>query len=113
MPKITLKGTFISVTPARKVGETGKEIFIQDLIFKVPGYVDSFGDKKGQDEYWQIQIIGEDNVRKHNLSIDLETQKATLNVWINSKYLPGTQENKKPDMYIINAVLADYQLYNK
>lgn len=114
MAKIELKGFFVSITPALRVGQN--DTLLQKFVFKVPGYTDSFGDKKGQDEYWEIQVFG-DSVAKHNLTADLEEKKAKLTVFINSKYIAGKaaenpKDAPKPDMYIINATLHEFQTFN-
>lgn len=109
MARIELKGTFISVGPIMKIGE--KETPIQNFIFKEPGYTDQFGDKKSDDEIWKIQVMGE-SVTKHNLTPVLEGKKATLTVYINSRHIIS-KDPAKDDLYIINAGLSKYELYEK
>lgn len=110
MAKIELKGMFVSVNPAIVVGEN--KTLVQKVIFKVPAYTDQFGEKKGKDELWEIQVIG-DNVEKHNLTTDLEDKKAILDVFINSKYITTGEGSATRDMYIINAVLHKFSLHTK
>lgn len=113
MAKIELKGTVIAVMPVQTVGDKGTKK--QNFVFQVPGYVDGFGDKKGEDEMWSIDVVGEDRIKKFNLTDDLERRKATIQVYINSNLIPKRaktpQAPERAEMFIINAVLAEFKLY--
>ena len=57
MAKAALKGFFERIEPVNVYGE--KNTRIQKVIFRVPGYTDAFGDKKSEDEYWRLDVMGE------------------------------------------------------
>lgn len=100
MAKLELKGFVLTVRQPETVGE--KNTPKQQVIFRVPGYTDQFGDKVGQDEEWPLDIIG-DNVAKLNLSTDSEGKKAKVTI-----YISGQKFIKKLDStegHMINARL--------
>lgn len=82
MAKIELKGTIIIVQEPEQIGTNGLTKI--SVIFKVPGFVDGYGDKVGEDEKWKLDILGE---RINNLkpSKDWEGKKAKATVFLSSK----------------------------
>ena len=115
MAKIQLKGKVIAILPVETVGE--KNTKKQSLVFQVPAYVDAFGDRRGEDEMWRIDVIGEDRISKFALNDTLEGKKATLDLYINSNLIPKraatTTAPERAEMFIINAVLAEFNLYER
>jgi hypothetical protein len=82
MAKLELKGVFTEVGAVRTVGE--KETRIQDLMFLVPAYRDGYGEVKGDDEVWNVQVMGK---RIDDLKLDATFvgKKAKLTCFANSK----------------------------
>lgn len=103
MPRIELKGKFLAVMPIETVGN---DLQKQTIFFELPGYTDEYGDKKGKDEIWEIDCLG-DNIAKQKLDATFEQKKAKLTIWVNSKEVK-MPDNKKA--YFLNAVLSSYQL---
>lgn len=115
MPKIQLKGKVSAVYAQETVGTGDKTLQKQTFIFLVPSWKDGFGDIKGKDEFWEIDVIGEDNIKKFALSTDMEGENAIVDLYINSNTIPakpaaGT-EAAKPERRIINANLATFALH--
>ena len=103
--KSTLKGIVKEVGPIETVGE--KNTKKQRIILFVPGYVDQFGDKKGRDEHWPLDVMG-DNVEKLNIQKTAVKQKAEVTV-----YISGNVFDLKDFAgvgYAINATLAEIKL---
>lgn len=94
----------MAVYPVKEVGEDNLKV--QSFDFKVPAYRDEFGDVKGKDELWNIQIIG-DAIDKHRVNDTLEGKKGHVKLWLNSKVVssPG-----KSDLCIVNVTLASYEI---
>jgi len=104
MAKIELKGVIKSVSPVTLVGTNGTKK--QSVILFIPGWRDEFEEKRGQDEVWSLDIIGE-KVDKLNLSDSTATnQKAACTVYVSSREF--TKEEKT--MYFIGANLAEIKL---
>ena len=100
MAKIELKGYILKVNSPEIVGE--KNTAKQTIIFKVPGYVDEFGDKKGQDEEWPLDVMG-DNVTKLSLTSSHQGKRAKATVYVNGqKYI---RKSDSTEGWIINARL--------
>ena len=103
--KANLKGVVKEVGPIETVGEKGTKK--QTIILFVPGFVDQFGDKKGRDEHWPLDIMG-DNVAKLNMQPTAIKQKAECTI-----YVSGTAFDKKDFSgvgYAINANLVEIKL---
>ncbi|RQO65103.1 hypothetical protein DBR40_24850 [Pedobacter sp. KBW01] len=107
MAKIELKGYILTVNQPETVGE--KNTAKQTIIFKVPGYVDGFGDKKGQDEEWPLDILG-DNVSKLNMTRDHQGKKAKCIVYVNGQKF--TRKTDNTEGWIINAKLHEIQVFD-
>jgi len=103
MAKIELKGVIRQVTPVTTVGANNTKK--QSVILFIPAYVDEFGDKKGQDEMYELGIIG-DAVAKLNLTAAAVNQKAKCTVYISGREF--TKEDKT--MYFISANLNAIEL---
>lgn len=104
MAKIELKGTIVNVFPVEEIGD--KKTPKQSIVVFVPAYKDEWGDVKGKDEHWQLDILGKDNIEKMGFNKTFEGMKGTFRVWLNSK-LVQSKTPGNPDMYIINASLAN------
>jgi hypothetical protein len=61
--------------------ETFTNYFKQRIIVMVPGYVDQFGDKKGKDEYWPVDIFG-DKIDRYNLRPSHVNEKADVKLFV-------------------------------
>lgn len=83
MPKVTLKGIIKDVTPVETYGENNQGRR-QAIILFVPGYVDSFGDKRGRDEEWSIDAYNE-NIDKHGLGTLKAGSRVEVEIWISSR----------------------------
>jgi hypothetical protein len=82
MAKIELKGTITGVGAIEKVGKN--EMLKQLVIFKVPAYRDDFGETRGTDEDWLLEVIG-NNVNELKLSNVDEGKKAKITVFVESR----------------------------
>lgn len=107
MATLQLKGKFLVCGTPEELGE--KRTLVQKVHLMVPGYVDGFGDKKGQDEVWELSVMG-DNVAKLGLSNEKEGKKAIVKIFLNSNTVPAAKTTVNREMYIINAVLHSYEL---
>lgn len=83
MAKIQLKGFLVNIGQLEEVG--ANKTIKQSVILKVPGYVDSFGDKKGNDEYWQIDMLN-DAIDKFNIQERHKNAKVKADVYVNSNW---------------------------
>lgn len=105
MAKLQLKGIVKQVMPVETYGtNAGRR---QSLILFVPGYVDGFGDKRGQDEEWQIDVFN-DKIDKFSLNSNLHDKRVSVELYVNSRKIQGREGQ---DMWIINAVLSDIKLH--
>lgn len=104
MANLELKGFFENIRPVETVGEKGTRI--QNAIFMVPGYVDGFGDKKGTDEFWELQVIGA-NIDKFDLAKNAsDCPKAIVKLYINSrKWFSKDDVNLLKPNYSLSAVV--------
>jgi hypothetical protein len=103
--QIELKGFFVKDQAFKE--ELFGETRVQKFVFLVPGYVDSFGDKKGKDEFWELSIMG-DRIDEFKLpKTILESFKAKVTCYINSKlwYQKEDIQREKPQ-FSIYAVVA-------
>lgn len=109
MPKIQLKAIVKRVTPvSSRSGKDNRTNSFQGLIVTVPGFVDSFGEKKGKDEDWEIQLIN-DAITKHDLlSKNLQGKKVVVEAYLNSNAFIHNGEQK----YALNLNLASIDVYN-
>lgn len=107
--KATLKGFVRNVTPVIIVTPTtsGSSPFSkQSIILFIPGFVNEFQEKVGQDETWEIQLINS-AITKHNLlDQNLEQKKVECTIYLNSKSNNSTGEER----FNINARLADLKV---
>ena len=96
MAKVELKGTITAVGAVETVGQNS--MLKQLIVLSVPAYTDSFGDKKGKDEDWLLEIIG-DNVTNLGLSSVHENKKVKCTVFIESRLVTlaktATSDEKK------------------
>lgn len=106
MAKIILKGIVQGITPVETVGQNNTQK--QSLILFVPGYVDGFGDKKGIDETWSPDVLG-DKIAKLNLNAQMIGQRAECVVYVSSR--AHTKLGKTA--YFIGASLAEIKLLGK
>jgi hypothetical protein len=106
MAKIELKGFIESIGVEAKLGDN--QTRVQRVIFRVPAYTDQFGDKKGQDEYWDLGVMGS-KIDELNLANKiLPSKKAVATVYVNSKFWYKKEDTAKQDaQYSIYAILYD------
>jgi|GEM_PF-1895215 len=105
MATTTLKGIVKEVKPIEFYGE-GSQGRRQTLVLFVPGYVDEFGDKKGRDETWGIDIYNK-NIEKHNLNSNCVDKRAKIDIYISSSELP--KKDSDGVWYAISATLKNIQ----
>lgn len=86
MATTTLKGIVKEIKPVEYYGE-GNQGRRQTMVLFVPGYVDEFGDKKGRDETWGIDIYNK-NIEKHNLNSNCVDKRAKVEIFVSSTALP-------------------------
>ncbi|WP_353183542.1 hypothetical protein [Parapedobacter lycopersici] len=107
MAKIILKGIVKRVLPVEFYGNdrSGRR---QSVILFVPGYVDQFGEKKGQDEEWQLDLYN-DKIEKMSLNTNLHEKKVEATVYLNSKKFQRKDDGS--DMWAISANLHELKLH--
>lgn len=105
--KIQLKGIVRTVTPVLTIsGSSGKTTTKQSLIITVPGYTDSFGEKKSRDENWEIELFN-DGITKHKLlERNLQGKKVIVDGFLNSRTYTNGEEK-----FAIQLRLADIKEY--
>lgn len=105
MATLSLKGFLTSVLPIEEVGDNKTKI--QKVYIMVPGYVNQFQEKIGNDEIWELKVIGE-NVNKLNLAVgDFDKKKVAVNCFINSRMFYKKEDiSKKEPIFNIEAVLS-------
>jgi hypothetical protein len=111
MPKVSLNGFVEKVGNVQFVGanNTAKQSF----ILKVPGYTDSFGEKKGPDDFWEITVMG-DSIDKFNLHSRHVGSKVKTEVYINSRmFVSKKEETLGKISYIVNVNLASIDFLEK
>lgn len=103
MAKLELKGELMDVLSPVTVGDKGT--VKQSIILLVPGYHDGF-EKKGKDEYWMIDIMGQDNITKFALSGADKGKRCKVSIFVNSmlviKNNPADPTAASTPMYIVN-----------
>lgn len=105
--KIELKGIVKNVTGVTTKSDGIRTNNFQSLIVTVPGYVDSFGEKQGKDEDWEVQLIN-DSITKHKLlERDLLDKKVIVSCYLNSRGFKANGE----DRYALNLNLAGVELF--
>ena len=82
MARIELKGQFLAVEPVQQVGSKGT--LKQVVIFETPAYRDEYGEVKGEDEQWELSVMG-DTIAKLGLAGNSVGRKAKVTVYVNSK----------------------------
>ena len=101
MAKIELKGTIVQVCDVETVGE--KSTKKQNIILKVLGYTDEFGDKKSDDEIWQLSLMG-NRITKFDLQRSHELKKAKVTAYVSSRMVV---KDGGAAMYFISANIGD------
>lgn len=105
MAKVQLKGIIKRVLRPETVGQNN--VRKQTLILEVPAYTDEWGEKRGEDEEWAIDLFN-DRIDKANLSTGMQGKRAIVDVYLNSRKFQ--RQNDGTDGYIINAVLGRIEL---
>lgn len=98
--KIT--GTIHKVGEVTSFGTNGAK---QDIVIKVPGYVDRYSGERGQDEFYQVSLFN-DQIEKRNLYPHHEGSKVEFELNITSR--EWTSKDGKL-MYIMNARFASLE----
>lgn len=108
MAKIILKGIVKRVMPAVNYGSGSQAGRRQSVILFVPGYTDEFGDKKGQDEEWQLDIFNE-KIEKLALNTNLHEKRVEAVVYVNSRKFQKRDTGE--DMWMMSANLGSLKLH--
>lgn len=104
MATTIIRGKIMEASPVTLVGKN-MDLKKQTIIVLVPARLDEFGDPKGSEQLWQIDILG-DNCDKFNIKQEThELKKAELKMYLDSDVYK--QEGKK-DIYPIQATLASF-----
>jgi hypothetical protein len=109
MAKIeNMKGIITFVTAVQKLpGEKGTPI--QYICFEVAGYTDQFGDKKGRDQQWLLQIIGQKKIDELKLLTKYQGCKASVTFYSESFCVESKEPGQNP-IYFTNHSLASYTI---
>lgn len=97
--KATIKGIIHAVGPVELVGASQTKK--QGVILMIPGYTDSFGDKQGRDEHWQLDVIG-DKVSQLNITSAFVGRRAECEVYITGKEYDKKDGSGKGYLYGVN-----------
>lgn len=108
MAKFNLKGIVKRVMPVANYGSGDSAGRRQSVILFVPGYVDQFGDKKGQDEECQLDIFN-DKIDKMGLNTNLHEKRVEVLVYVDSRKFQKRDTGE--DMWMISARLGDLRLH--
>lgn len=103
--KVELKGKILVVNPTITVGVNNLKK--QVIHLHMTGEQNEFGDAKGPDQIWEINVLGE-HIEKVSLTKQDEGKLGTATVFLNSKTVRG---NAGVDIYIINATLFKFEHY--
>lgn len=104
---ITLKAIVEKIPAINTIEKDGKTTRIQNLILRQPGYTDEFGEKKGKDDIWCIQLIN-DNIEKHNiLKTYMPKDKVVVSFYQNSQLF----EKDDREFYTINNNLKTIEMF--
>jgi hypothetical protein len=82
--KAPLKGFLQEVGPLEEFGVN--KTLKQRITLFVPGWVNEFGEKKGKDNQWDIDIFGADAIDRHNVQDRHVGAKVEVEVYIASTY---------------------------
>lgn len=107
MATTKLKGIVKEVSPIETYGETNQGRR-QTLVVFVPGYVDSYGQKRSNDEEWGIDIFN-NKIDEFGLNSNCLSKKVDVEV-----YLSGRRwEKDEKSGYSISARLKSISLGEK
>lgn len=102
--KVSFKAIVKEIQPINTIlsgAGNEKETRIQNLILTQPGYTDEFGEKKGKDEHWCIQLINK-KIDDEDIKTKLHTgDKVAITCFFNSNEFE-TKTDKRIG-YSINA----------
>lgn len=101
MPKITIKAIVQEVSTPEIVGKNNT--LMQKIILLEPGYVDTFGEKKGTDNLWEAALFN-DKINKMGLGAQHLQSKVEATLYLDSRKVV---RNGGIENYIINANLGD------
>jgi hypothetical protein len=104
MAKIELKGTLTGVGAVELVGD--RKMQKQCVVVECKAFIDDYGDAKGKDEQWLLEVIG-DNVANLNLSEKMVGSKGKFTVFVESRLvvIPATDIINETNFYKISAKL--------
>lgn len=105
MAKIELRGIVKEITKVENVGNQGSKK--QSLILFVPGYVDGFGEKRGDDEEWCLDIFNK-RIEQLNLNDNLLEKKVVCTVYVSSRFVKLADGK---EFYTVNTNLGDISLF--
>ena len=104
MAKIVgLKGIISAIGPVTELTDE-KKTKIQYLVLNVAGYTDSYGEKRGKDQQWLLQLLG-NRITELNLQPDWETKKAEVDIYTECYCIPSKEPGRDP-FYATNHTLA-------
>ncbi len=102
-----LKGFIRVVSPVQELSDE-KKTQIQYMVLEVTGYTNQFGEKKGKDQQWLLQTLG-DRIAKLALNSNMEGAKAAVTFYAESFCLEAREEGKNP-FYVVNNTLESIEL---
>jgi hypothetical protein len=102
-----MKGYIRVISPVQELTDE-KKTKIQYMVFEVPGYTNQFGEKKGKDQQWLLQALG-DRIVELKLTSDLVNEKAEITFYAESFCLEAKEKGKNP-FYVVNSTLAAYTI---
>ena len=105
MPKIQLKGIIKEVSTIGLIGNYAPTPH-QIVTLLVPGFTDSYGEKRAKDELWKINIIGEKVARFNLHDQNIVEKKANVEVYLNSNSVMRDGELKS----FISANLSNLEI---
>ncbi|MGJ1296525.1 hypothetical protein ACR777_20100 [Sphingobacterium spiritivorum] len=109
MAQLTLKGIVKEVSSVEEYGKESKKGRRQSFILFIPGFVDDFGEKRGSDEEWQIDIFN-DNIEKYGLNTNTIDKKVEVDVYISGRSYEKKEGGKG---YAVNVNLKSIKEFGK
>lgn len=118
MIRTEIKGQILEVSTPFTIGEGDRAVLKQTIVIKQNAELDEWSGREFPQDTWEIDIIGQDEIKRHGLSKDHEVLFfGTFKIQINSKPVAKKITDPKADpkkpaeiMYIPNIRLGSVDL---
>lgn len=106
MATTSLKGIVKEILPVEYYGE-GNSFRKQTLVLFIPGYTNQYGEKKGADQTWGIDVHNE-KIEEFGLNSNCIGKKADVEAYLTGKEFDKKEQQGK--WYAISARLKSIKL---